>query len=110
MMELANYVKIGRAQLLCLLGLQENYTREIKMLDVEASGCINCPYHPINQFISSGTIESESKCHLCSHTVFKNKIVYVNEKTSLPDRKNQELAIYPKLRSDLNPEPYFYTW
>ncbi len=96
MMELANYVKIGRAQLLCLLGLQENYTREIKMLDVEASGCINCPYHPINQFISSGTIESESKCHLCSHTVFKNKIVYVNEKNQFARSKEPGAGYIPE--------------
>lgn len=77
-MELANYAKIGRAPLLCLLGLQQNFKREITVLDVVASGCTDCPHHPVNQYISSGAVESE--CHLCKHTVFKTKTEYVNEK------------------------------
>lgn len=77
-MNLANYAKIGRAQLLCLLGLQKNYKREINVLDIKASGCINCPHHPVNQLLFSGVVES--KCHLCNHAIYKNKTVYVNEK------------------------------
>lgn len=93
-MELANYVKIGRAQLLCLLGLQENYKRESKVLDVDASGCIDCPYQPVNQYISSGSIDS--KCHLCTHAVFKNKIVYVNEKNQFARSKEPGAGYLPE--------------
>lgn len=79
-MELSNYAKVGRAKLLCLIGLQENFKQEVQVLDVEASGCISCPFHPVNQYIDSPGSEIISKCNNCPHVVFKTKTVYTNEK------------------------------
>lgn len=92
-MELTNYAKIGRAQLLSLLGLQENHKKEIEVLDPVATGCNTCPFHAVNQYLETGAIES--KCDKCPHAVFKTKTVYVNEHNQYGRTLEQDNAYIP---------------
>lgn len=78
-LSLSNYAKIGRAPLIQLLGLQNNYKKEVQQLDADASGCSCCPNSSVNQFIANGCVDS-SFCNDCPHAVYKSKTVYVNEK------------------------------
>lgn len=74
-MRLLNYVKIGRAPLIQLIGLQPNFKRTVKVLDEKASGCDKCPYAPLSGYL----IPYDSICDRCARAVISEKTVYVNE-------------------------------
>lgn len=77
-MELTNYAKLPNAQLLCLIGLQQNFKKTIFVPDVEASGCKSCPHSPLNQYNKTKQVDT-SLCENCPSIVFKQKTEYVNE-------------------------------
>ena len=74
---LSNYVKIGRAPLIQLIGLQPNYKKTEMILDSKESGCDQCPYSAHSQYHTP----SGDKCkYNCPKAVYKEKTVYVNER------------------------------
>lgn len=75
-MRLSNYVKIGRAPLINLIGLQPNYKKTVQVLDTKASGCGECPYAPLSGFF----LPFDSICNRCSRAVTSEKTIYVNER------------------------------
>ena len=92
-MELNNFARIGKGVLTKAIGLQKNYVEEyIKVsenINVQSSGCQNCPIHKIKSFLLENGIDSPAsfladQCRSCSSVVYDTKYEtrykYINEK------------------------------